>query len=80
MSETGIEDLYACLRRALNAWDHPFTPRTRAAEVPGWDSLHHMLLLMEIEERFGVALTAEETGAMPDVGALWQAIEERRGA
>lgn len=38
--------------------------------VPGWDSLGHMTLVVEIEARIGVALDMDEIIAMDSVKAI----------
>jgi len=39
-----------------------------ADDIPGWDSLNLMFVVMEIEARFRVPLSAEEIAALPDIG------------
>ncbi|HEX3431263.1 MAG TPA: acyl carrier protein [Rhizomicrobium sp.] len=48
-----------------------------APDVPGWNSLNHTVLLMEIEQQLGVELSAAETIDMPDIATLHRAIVER---
>lgn len=46
------------------------TPGTVSSDVSGWDSLSHSLLIMGLEEDFGVELPFEEVSNLENVGAL----------
>lgn len=48
----------------------PLTDATTAADVPEWDSLRHMLIIAEIEQRCGITFTSEELEAPRCVGEL----------
>jgi acyl carrier protein len=72
-----FEELVQVLRETFHQYTVPITESSTAADVPGWDSLNHVVLLMELEERFGVVLTPEETTKLPDVGALHRLIMAR---
>ena len=48
--------------------------------VPSWDSVHHLSLVMAIEERFGVTFDAEEIPELTSVAAISEALERREGA
>ena len=50
---------------------------TQARDVDGWDSISHALLIMKIEESFGVVFSEEEIYTLPDVGALYDRTLER---
>jgi acyl carrier protein len=72
-----FEDVVQVLRETFNQFTVPITKSSTAADIPGWDSLNHVVLLLELEERFGVTLSAEETTILPDVGALYRLIVAR---
>lgn len=46
------------------------TRATTSNDVPGWDSLSHAMLILDVEEAFGVDLPLDRTYALADVGAL----------
>lgn len=50
-------------------------PDTVAADIPGWDSVAHIELIVAIEERFGIRLTTGETADVANVGALVGVVE-----
>ncbi len=45
-------------------------PATTAADVTGWDSLSHMLLIVEIERHFRIRFTSSEVSRLKNVGEL----------
>ncbi len=48
-----------------------------APDVEGWDSLHHMLILNEIENAFGFKFKLKDLNKMKDMGSLVQIILDR---
>jgi acyl carrier protein len=52
-------------------------PELTAADVPGWDSLTHIRLLLTIEREFGVKFTVTEVGELKNVGELMEKIESK---
>lgn len=46
------------------------TRATRAAQVPGWDSLIHGRIVLALEDRLGVAIDIARTYDCRDVGGL----------
>ena len=50
------------------------TPRTTPDDVPGWDSMNHIALVVEAECRFGIAFEPDEIDTFHSVGDLIAAI------
>jgi acyl carrier protein len=50
---------------------------TSPADIEEWDSMAHVSLLTEVEERFGVRFTAEEMGRTTDVSALLDVLRRK---
>lgn len=50
---------------------------TKREDVPEWDSLSHLSLILELEEEFHLGLTPEEIENMKSVEAILKAIEAR---
>ncbi len=48
-----------------------------AREVPGWDSLNHVTLLIEVEREFGLRFSSREIEGLERVGDLKALIESR---
>jgi acyl carrier protein len=53
------------------------TPETAAADVPGWDSLMHIVLISAVEEGFGINFTMAEILEMKNVGEMIDIIKSR---
>lgn len=51
------------------------TRDTIAEDVPGWDSLSHTILMLSIEDAFGISMPADSR-EFASVGALADAIEQ----
>lgn len=51
-------------------------PSTTAADVEGWDSLSHAVLIMNVEEAFHTDLPLERVYAVKDVGELASLVRE----
>ena len=54
-------------------------PATTAAEVPGWDSVMHVTLMMAIERAFGVRFRSGDVAGLKNVGELVDLIDRQRG-
>ncbi|HUN43036.1 MAG TPA: acyl carrier protein [Acetobacteraceae bacterium] len=67
-------------RAVLNQPDLELTPRSTADDVPGWDSMTHVTLLVEAECRFGIEFLACEIERLQSVGEIARAIEAKRAA
>lgn len=48
----------------------PLVPDMSRDEVDGWDSMGALMLMAELDERFGLQLTAEESRDMRRIGDL----------
>lgn len=50
---------------------------TKYEDVAEWDSLSHLSLIVELEEKFGLGLTPEEIENLKSVEAIMHAIKSR---
>lgn len=53
------------------------TPETTAADVPGWDSMAHIGLMVEAERRFGVKFHTVEMEELNNAGEFAALIARR---
>lgn len=60
----------------LNDWD--LTEETKAAEVPGWDSLSHINVILAVEKHFGVRFKSSEVLRLKSVGDLQRLLDSKR--
>ena len=52
---------------------------TMKIDVPSWDSLKHIQLIMEVEEKFGVEIPIEKVPDIDSVSILLKLIEAEEG-
>jgi acyl carrier protein len=50
-----------------------------AADVPAWDSLTHINLVLAVEKSFGIKTTTREIRGLENVGDFIQLIEKKIG-
>lgn len=65
-----LETLNGIFRKVLKRDNITLTESTTAHDVEGWDSLTNMVLLTEIEKKFGVRFTFREIVKLKNVGDL----------
>ncbi len=70
----GVTEIF---RSVFNDPSLELTSRSTADEVPGWDSMTHITLIVEAECRFGILFQAAEIEALHSVGELVRAIEAK---
>ncbi len=75
-----LSDLTAILREVLDDPELVLTAATSAADIPGWDSMAHIALVVEVECRFDIQFQAAEIEALRQVGDLVALIEAKRAA
>jgi acyl carrier protein len=52
-------------------------PDLTADEVPEWDSLSHIRLVLTVQQKFGVKFSAAQTTSLKNVGDLVALIQSR---
>ena len=61
MTETEELDIFTeIVREAVGDPAVVITLETTAKDVPGWDSLRHVVIIVDVEERFGIHLSSQE--------------------
>jgi acyl carrier protein len=53
------------------------TPELSAKDIPEWDSITHVRLIVTVEREFKVRFAAAEVSALKNVGDLVELIERR---
>jgi acyl carrier protein len=48
----------------------PITESLRRSDIPAWDSINHLNLIVELEEAFRVSFTAEEIESLDSVAKI----------
>ena len=75
-----LAELTEILRSVLDDPALTVTRDTVAEDVPGWDSMAHIAMVVEAECRFGITFQAAEIEALQRVGDLLRLIEAKRAA
>ncbi|MDP3416504.1 acyl carrier protein [Falsiroseomonas sp.] len=65
-----LADLQAIAREVIGDREIALSPEMEAADVPGWDSLNHTLISVEIESQTGAAVDAQQLAQCPTFGDL----------
>ncbi len=50
---------------------------TTSSDVKGWDSLTHMLIMAEVEKRYGIRISFRELMKVGNVGDLVSMVEKK---
>ncbi|MBQ9693964.1 MAG: acyl carrier protein [Kiritimatiellae bacterium] len=61
---------------------HPmpvFTASTAFADLPGWDSVAHLALLLAVERHFKIAFTSAQMVQMKTIGEMTAILEAHHG-
>lgn len=73
---SGLTDLF---RQIFDDDRLVLTPETEAGDVPGWDSMHHITIVVEAERRFGVKFQTSEIEELKNVGEFIEVIGRKLG-
>lgn len=71
-----IERLSALFAEVLRRPMPTLTPETPFADLPGWDSVAHLSLLLAVERHFGATFTSTQMVTMQTVGDMLKALEQ----
>ena len=73
-----MEQVTAIFRKVLRNNSIVLTDATTAADIRGWDSLTHLMLVSMIEEAFGTKFSIREVTEMKNVGELVDVLEQHK--
>lgn len=78
MTHTEILDgLNAIVGDVLALDNLSLDPSMTAGDVPGWDSLTHVQIIVAVEQAFGIKFRTGEMAGIADVGELVSRIAKR---
>jgi acyl carrier protein len=75
-----MEKLIEILRDLFDDYSGPITSKTTAEDVPDWDSLAQVKLMVQVERGFGIRFDAREVTAPQNVGELAALIDKKIAA
>lgn len=59
----------------LNDPNLVFSEGTTAGDIPGWDSLTHVQIVVGVETAFGIRMTSTEVAQLENVGSMIDLVE-----
>jgi acyl carrier protein len=71
--------LTTILRDVLDDDGLKITPSLQATDVPGWDSLNHIRIVLTVEKDFGVKFSPAEITKLKNIGDFEQLIQSKIG-
>lgn len=71
-----LQQTAAIIRDTIQCGPVPINRATRAMDVRGWDSLSHTMILMNLEDGFGIQLPMDRVLRLGTVGDLVDLIAE----
>lgn len=72
---TGFEKLQNVIATTLKVPSSKINEQSKKEDLPQWDSLAHLNLMMAIEQTFDVALEVEDFDRLTSVPAIIQVLE-----
>ena len=72
-------ELKKVILKQLDLDDFDLQDETIAPEVPGWDSLNHINIILAVEEHFKVKFKSMELLKLKNVGELQKLVDSKLG-
>jgi len=69
-----LTEITALLRDVFDDPALTVSPATTAKDVPGWDSMKQVMILLAVEEKFEIEFTTREMDGLRNVGDLVAAV------
>lgn len=78
-----LPDIQLFLKHIAQVFEHAssesLTPETLFRELPGWTSLQSLVVVISLDEEYGVSITAEELKRARTLGDLYQLTKDNQG-
>jgi len=71
------ERLKTTILKELNLDDYDMQDDMRADEVPGWDSLSHINVILAVEQEYGVRFKGTEVLRLKSIGDLQKLVDSK---
>ena len=71
------KELKQVILSTLNLTDFAIEKETYAYQVPGWDSLSHISIILNIEKIFKVKFNSREVAGLKNIGDLHDLVEQK---
>jgi acyl carrier protein len=70
------QNIQALLVEALRITEAQATPDLAFGDLPQWDSMGHMEVMMLLEQRYGIEINADTIAALTSVSAISAYLQE----
>ena len=74
------EKMKSAILRQLKLQDYDMQDETKANQVPGWDSLNHINVIVAIEKEYGIKLKSFEVLKCKNIGDLQKLVDSKVNA
>ncbi len=71
-----VQQIQTLLAEALRISEAQVTPELAFGDLPQWDSMGHMEVMMLLEERYGVEISAETIATLTSIPAICAYLQE----
>jgi acyl carrier protein len=72
-----LEKIQKIIATNLGAAPASVGPGSKASDFPEWDSLRHLVLVMDIEQAFGFKFALDEIAQLDSVEKILTAVQKR---
>jgi acyl carrier protein len=79
MDNAGISRLTQVFQEVFDDDELTIDRQTSSTSVEGWDSLKHVVLLLNVEKAFGIKFSSAQVAALKNVGELMDLIDRLAG-
>ena len=73
------QELKKVIFTQLDLDDFDLQDETLATQVPGWDSLNHVNIILAVEKHFNIKFKSYEVLRLKDVGDLQKLVDTKTG-
>lgn len=78
-SEENIQQKFEMiLKDVLKISSFAFTDEMKAKDIPGWNSLNHLMVIVALENGFNIRFSVEEATQAENIGELKSLILKKR--
>ncbi len=71
------EDVLSIIASVLNTDTALLEGDLGIGDLPNWDSLHHMSIIMELETKFSIKFISEETSMMENIDDIVEIVRKK---
>lgn len=77
-----LSDIQLFLKHFEQVFDHqaaePLTPESLFRDLPGWTSLQSLVVVITLDEEYGVSISADELQLARTLGDLYQLARDKQ--